>query len=135
MNSFISARLQRKLRKLTENPLLGSRVSGPTFKIANLGSRILAMRWIPGIGSRVPAKVLGLGSYFLDIPIENRSRLFIYLSLIDSFSKLLCQNIPCKAENWHSLSHEQYFSKHHFLDICRDAFKISVSYFSSKSFL
>ena len=24
-----------------------------------------------------------------------------------------------KAENWHALSHEQYFWKHNFLDICQ----------------
>ena len=23
-----------------------------------------------------------------------------------------CQGVPCKAENWHALSHEQYFSKY-----------------------
>ena len=27
-----------------------------------------------------------------------------------------------KAENWHALSHEQYFSRDRFLDICRCAF-------------
>ena len=31
--------------------------------------------------------------------------------------------MPCMAENWHALSHEQYFSRHRFLDICRCAFK------------
>ena len=25
--------------------------------------------------------------------------------------------MPCKTENWHALLHEQYFSKHRFLDI------------------
>ena len=33
--------------------------------------------------------------------------------------------MPYKAENWHTLSHEQYFMKHGFLDICRCAFNIS----------
>ena len=28
---------------------------------------------------------------------------------------------PYKAENWHALSHEQYFLKHRFLDMCRCA--------------
>ena len=32
--------------------------------------------------------------------------------------------MPYKAENWHALSHEQYFSQHRrFLDIYRCAFK------------
>ena len=29
-----------------------------------------------------------------------------------------------KAENWHVLSQGQYFSKHHFLDVCRCALNI-----------
>ena len=29
--------------------------------------------------------------------------------------------MPYKAENWHALSHEKYFSKPRFLDICRCA--------------
>ena len=32
-----------------------------------------------------------------------------------------------KAENWHALSHEQYFSKHHFLDICQCVFNTIVT--------
>ena len=32
--------------------------------------------------------------------------------------------IHCKAENWHSWSYEQYFSKHRFLDICRYTFNL-----------
>ena len=31
--------------------------------------------------------------------------------------------MPYKAKNWHALSHEQYFPKHCFLDICRCVFK------------
>ena len=31
--------------------------------------------------------------------------------------------MPYKVENWHALSHEQYFSKHRFSDICPCAFK------------
>ena len=30
--------------------------------------------------------------------------------------------MPCNAENLHALLHDQYFSKHRFLDICRYAF-------------
>ena len=30
--------------------------------------------------------------------------------------------MPYKAENWHTLSHKQYFSKHRFLNICRCSF-------------
>ena len=32
--------------------------------------------------------------------------------------------MPYEAENWYGFSHEQYFSKHLALDICRCAFKI-----------
>ena len=55
--------------------------------------------------------------------IKSRTRLFINLSSIVRFSKYLRQGVPYKAENWHALSHEQYFSKHRFLDICRCTFK------------
>ena len=57
MNSFVYARFQRKLRKFAEN---GSRVSGPTFRVTGLGSRISLMRWVLGPGptnsprSRIP---------------------------------------------------------------------------------
>ena len=54
--------------------------------------------------------------------ITSRTRLFINLSSIARFSKQLRQGVLYKAENWHALSHEQYFSKHRFLDICRCAF-------------
>ena len=53
MNSFINARLQRKLRKFAENPLSGSWVSGPTFRVQGLGSRAPPMSRVPGFGSRV----------------------------------------------------------------------------------
>ena len=54
MNSVINARLQRKLRKFAENPLSGSRVSGPTFRASGLGSWVPPVSWVPGLGSRVP---------------------------------------------------------------------------------
>ena len=41
VNSFINARLQRKLRKFAENPLSGSR------------SQVPPVRWVPVLGSRV----------------------------------------------------------------------------------
>ena len=56
MNSFIKARIQRKLRKFPENPFSGSRVSGPTIRVPDLGSQVPPMSWIPGLGSRVPSK-------------------------------------------------------------------------------
>ena len=34
------------------------------------------------------------------------------------FSKSL--DPPLKAENWHALSHEQYFPKHHFFQLSVD---------------
>ena len=40
MNSFIIARLQRKLTKFSENPFSGSRVSGPTFRVPGFGSHL-----------------------------------------------------------------------------------------------
>ena len=39
--------------------------------------------------------------------------------------------MPFKAENWHALSHEQYFLKHRFVDICRCAFNTIKSVFIS----
>ena len=60
MNSFIITRLQRKLRKFSENPLSGSWVSGPTFRVPGPTYEI-------GPGSWVSPTVLGLGSHFLDV--------------------------------------------------------------------
>ena len=33
--------------------------------------------------------------------------------------------MPYKAENWHALSHQQYFLRHGFVDICRCALNIT----------
>ena len=55
--------------------------------------------------------------------MKYRARLFIYLPQIVNFSKYLFQNMHKKAENWHALLHEQYFSECGFLDICRCVFK------------
>ena len=38
-----------------------------------------------------------------------------------------CQGVPYKAENWHALSQEQYFSINRFSDICQCAFTKSTS--------
>ena len=51
MNSFINARLQRKLRKFAENPLSGSRVSGPTYE---MGPGSSVSDHTKSLGSRVP---------------------------------------------------------------------------------
>ena len=49
---------------------------------------------------------------------------FVYkITSLVRFSKSLRQGVPYKAEKWHALSHEQYFSKHRFLDIWQCAFK------------
>ena len=62
-------------RKFAKNPLLRSlQVSGPTFRVLGLGSRVPPMRWTLGRGSRVPPTVPGLGSHFSDMP----SRLTIF---------------------------------------------------------
>ena len=50
--------------------------------------------------------------------IKSQTRLFIYFSSIVSFFQIK----PIKLEKWHALSHEQYFSVHRFLDICRCTF-------------
>ena len=55
--------------------------------------------------------------------IKSRTRLFIKLPSIVKFSKYLRQNVPYKTEIWYAWLHEQYFSKHHFLDTCQCAFK------------
>ena len=53
MNPFINARFQRELRKVAENPLSRSLVSG-------LGSQVPPLSWVPGLEYRVPP----LGSRF-----------------------------------------------------------------------
>ena len=60
--------------------------------------------------------------------IKSRTRLFKHLSSIfRDFCHQLRQCVPYEAENWHAWSHEQYFSKHRFSDICRCAFSIEIS--------
>ena len=59
--------------------------------------------------------------------IKSRTRLFTNLLLIPRFSKQLHQGVLYKAETWHALSQEQYFSKHHFLDICQCAFNLELA--------
>ena len=53
--------------------------------------------------------------------IKSRTRLFTNFSSISRFSKYLYQGVLYKAEKLDASSHEQYFSKHHFLDICQCA--------------
>ena len=53
--------------------------------------------------------------------IKIRTRFFINLSSMVGFSKKFRQGVPCKAESWNALLHEQYFSKYRFLDVCRCA--------------
>ena len=55
--------------------------------------------------------------------IKGPACLFTNLSSISRFSKKLHQGKLYKAEKWHVLSHEKYFSTHHFLDICQRTFK------------
>ena len=59
--------------------------------------------------------------------IKSQTCLFTNLSSISRFSKQLHQGVLYKAENWHALSHQQYFSKHHFLDICQCAFNLELA--------
>ena len=37
--------------------------------------------------------------------------------------------MPYKAENWHAVSHEQYFSTYHYLDICPESLILKSSFF------
>ena len=67
--------------------------------------------------------------HVIDISNLNSSdSLFINLLSIGRFSKNLRQGVPYKAKNWHALSHEQYFSKHSFLDICQCAFNCQAEW-------
>ena len=53
-----------------------------------------------------------------------KSNSFVYKFVVNcQFSKKLRQGELYKAETWHACSHEQYFLKHRFLDICRCTFK------------
>ena len=57
--------------------------------------------------------------------IYKKSNSFVYIFAVNcQFPKYLRHSVPFKAESWHALSHEQYFSKQCFLDICRCAFKV-----------
>ena len=57
--------------------------------------------------------------------MESQTRLFVcYVS----FFQITLLGCAFKAENWHALSHEQYFSKHRFLDICQCAFKDTMKH-------
>ena len=57
----------------------GSRVSGPTVRVSSLRSRASSTRWVPGLGSRVPPKVPGLGSHFSDMPSKKENNFFYAL--------------------------------------------------------
>ena len=55
---------------------------------------------------------------------ENSNSFAYELSSVVRFSKKLREGVTYKVGNWHALSHEQYFLKHHFSGICQRAFKI-----------
>ena len=59
--------------------------------------------------------------------IKSRTRLFTNLLLISRFSRQLYQGVLYKAEIWHALSQEQYFSKQHFLYICQCVFNLELA--------
>ena len=46
-----------------------SRVYRPTFRVPDLGSQFPPMKWVLGLGSRVPPKFQGLGSHFSDMSL------------------------------------------------------------------
>ena len=92
-NSFINARLERKLRKLSENPLSASRVSGLMSHLQNPESRVLGPTYELGPrsrvsgpifkvpGSRVPAPTQEVGSGSRVSGSANRptSKYFIFI--------------------------------------------------------
>ena len=48
---------------------------------------------------------------------------FLYVFVVNcQFFQITPSEYAYNAEKWHALSHEQYFSKHSFLEICRCAF-------------
>ena len=61
--------------------------------------------------------LISFSSWHIVWSIRSRNRLFINLFIHLS-------GVLYKAENWHTWSYEQYFSKHRFLDICRCDFKM-----------
>ena len=60
--------------------------------------------------------------------MNKKSSSFVYKFVVN------CQ-VPYKAENWHALSHEHYFSKHRFLDICRVSLILFYLHLSENLFL
>ena len=53
MNSFKSARFQRKPRKFAQKPLPGPRVSGLAFRVSGPRSHLLFEFWVSGATFRV----------------------------------------------------------------------------------
>ena len=48
---------------------------------------------------------------------------FLYVFVVNcQFFQITPSEYTYSAEKWHALSHEQYFSKHSFLEICRCVF-------------
>ena len=97
MNSFIIARLQRILRKFSENPLTGSRVLGLRSHIYNPVSQVsvLYLRWVLGLWSWVPtlwSRVSGPGFFLRNASRafrpESRVELFGYTSMRVSFLQI-----------------------------------------------
>ena len=54
-----------------------------------------------------------------------KSNSFVYKFVVNR------QGVPYKTEYWHTWSHEQYFSKNHFLDICQYAFNEEIKIVSN----
>ena len=52
-----------------------------------------------------------------------KSNSFVYKFVVNCQVFDVTPSGSYEAENRHAWSHEQYFSKHRFLDICRSAFK------------
>ena len=57
----------------------------------------------------------------------SNSLVYIFVTNCQFFQKIIKRSITnnriCpKAENWHALSHEQYFPKHRFSDMCHCGF-------------
>lgn len=52
--------------------------------------------------------------------MQGQTRMFtyIYRRYLGIFQMPLRQDTPYRDENWHALSHQQFFLTSHFLDIC-----------------
>ena len=100
MNSFISFRLQGKLRKCSEKKLtlkVGPETRDKTHRWdpgteMRLGSQVSPIRWVPSLGSWVSPTVSGLGTHFSHMAFKRHHTetlfpftLFVFMSRPNSY--------------------------------------------------